>query len=513
MKKFFSAALLLLVPAFFAHAAPMNFIIVLVDDLGHDDVGYLGGKTKTPNIDQLSRDGMIFTNSYSGGPVCSASRGSIMTGESPARLWFTQIVYPPHFTQAVGPGSPADVPAFCKMIPPHIRQELPRDVKTLPEILKADGYTTAIVGKFHLASFHTPGYPTPTPKDYGFDEQIGWGGAGTAKFPPWHVDNLTPHSPTEHITDRLTDEGIGFITRHKDKPFFLYLAHYSVHEPWKAKAADIPKEKSDFANPVYLGELTAVDRSVGRIRKALGDLGIADHTAIIFASDNGPVIYSPGSGNDPDMKISDIHEGDKVTSLEVFRAEKGSLYEGGIRVPTIIYVPGMTAPGSTNRTPMVNYDFLPTLVDLAGKQLPSGLHLDGRSLVPELKGGEDYERAVYFQRPSYMQYWLPDVKRITYVEGPRAVVRQGKYKYILSLDGSPDELYNLETDLGERTNIAASDPTDLARLKNELQAWQKEANVQMPTPNPLYNGKGPALPIPADVLFQGKLTADMDELQ
>ena len=505
--------LLLLLPALSLQAAPMNFIIFLVDDLGHDDVDYLGGKTHTPNIDQLSRDGMIFTNSYSGGPVCSASRGAIMTGESPGRLWFTEIVYPPHFGQVVGPGLPTDVPPYRKMIGPHIRQALPRDVKTLPEILKDDGYTTGIIGKFHLAAFHVPGYPTPQPKDYGFDEQIGWGGAGTAKFPPWHVDDLTQGPPTEHITDRLTDESIGFITRNKAKPFFLYLAHYSVHEPWKAKPSDIPREMSDFANAIYLGELNAVDRSLGKIRKALGDLGIADHTTIIFASDNGPVIYSPGSGKDPDMQLTDIPAGGHITSLETFRAEKGSLYEGGIRVPTIIYAPGITAAGSTNRTPMVNYDFLPTIVDLSGHQLPTGLHLDGRSLVPELKGGEDYDRAVYFHRPDYMSYWLPDVKKIALVEGPRSVIRQGKYKYLMSLDGEPDELYDLEADLGERHNIASSDPTDLARLKAELQAWQKDANVQMPTPNPKYNGQQPPLPIPADVLLPGKLTADLDELQ
>jgi arylsulfatase A-like enzyme len=491
----------------------MNFIIFLVDDLGHDDVAYLGGKTTTPNIDQLAHDGMIFTNAYSGGPVCSPSRSAMMTGESPGRLWFTEVVYPPHIDLVVGPGDPNEGPPNCKVIGPHTRQILPKDVPTLPEILKADGYTTAIIGKWHLTPFHNGNHPTPQPKEYGFDEQIGWGGAGTPKFPPWDVEDLKPHSPDEHITDRLTDESVNFVTRNKDKPFFLYLAHYSVHEPWKAKASDIPRHMSDFANSVYLGELNAVDRSLGRIRQALSDLGIADHTAIIFASDNGPVIYSPGSGKDPDMKLSDIPEGARVTSLETFRAEKGSLFEGGIRIPMIFYVPGVTAAGSTNRTPMVNYDFLPTLVDLSGHPLPAGLHLDGRSLVPELKGGEDYNRAVYFHRPDYMHYWLPDVKKIAISEGPRSAIRQGKYKYIMSLDGGPDELYDLEADLGERTNIAASDPTDLARLKAELVAWQKDANVQMPIPNPHYNGQQPPLPIPAGVLFEGKLTAEFDELQ
>jgi arylsulfatase A-like enzyme len=508
MKKILSVFLsLFLLMAWSAQAAPMNFIIFLVDDMGHDDVGYLGGKTRTPNIDQLSRDGMIFSNSYSGGPVCSPSRSAIMTGESPGRLWFTSIVYPPFLGRVVGPGTDP-IPRF-KMIAPNTRQTLPPDVKTLPEILKDEGYTTAIVGKWHLSPFHNAGFPTPQPKDYGFDEQIGWGSAGTAKFPPWHVDDLPVHSPTEHITDRLTDEGVKFITENKDKPFFLYLAHYSVHEPWKAKASDIPREMSDFANAVYLGELNAVDRSLGKVRQALSDLGLADHTTIIFASDNGPVLYAPAQ----EKGVSDIPLGGKVTSLEVFRGEKGSLFEGGIRVPTIIYAPGVTAPGSTNRTPMVNYDFLPTIVDLSGHALPAGLHLDGRSLVPELKGGEDYNRAVYFHRPDYMQYWLPDVNHIALSEQPRSAIRQGKYKYIMSLDGAPDELYDLEADPGERTNIASTDPADLTRLKTELQAWQKDANVQMPTPNPNYNGQQPPLPIPAGVLFQGKLTAQFDELE
>jgi arylsulfatase A-like enzyme len=484
---------------------PMNFVIFLVDDMGHDDVGYLGGKMQTPNIDQLAHQGMIFSNSYSGGPVCSPTRASLMTGESPARLNFTEIVYPPHLGRPLGQYSPA--PPRFKMLNPNTREMLPPDVKTLPEILKDNGYATAIVGKWHLGPFHNAGYPTVSPTNYGFDEAIGWGSAGTSKFPPWYVENLQPDSPHQFITDRLTDEAVKFMTQNKDKPFFLYLAHYSVHSPWAAKPETIPATNPGYAHPVYIGEVTSVDQSLARVRQTLNDLGVADHTAIIFASDNGPVLYAPEK-----EKTSEIPLGARVTTLQVFRAQKGSLFDGGIRVPTVIYVPGMTAPGSVNRTPMATYDFLPTIVDLAGKSLPPGLHLDGQSLVPELQGKEDYERAVYFHRPDYLQYWVHAENRLALSENPRSAIRQGKFKFILPLDGSPEELYDLETDPGERTNIASSFPADAARLKSELQAWLKDTNAQMPIPNPAYNGKGVDLPLPPTEILPGKLTAAFDEI-
>ena len=485
---------------------PMNFVIFLVDDMGHDDVGYLGGKMPTPNIDKLSRQGMIFCNSYSAGPVCSPTRASLMTGESPARLWFTKIVYPPAFGKPLGECDPA-APLF-KMLSPNTRQLLPPEVKTLPQILHDNGYATALVGKWHLGPFLNAGYPTKPPTEYGFDEQIGWGSAGSAKFPPWHVSDMKPATPHEYLTDRLTEEAVKFITRNKEKPFFLYLAHYSVHSPWASKPENLPTNKPDFAHPVYVGEVTSVDQSLGRLRQTLADLGIADNTTIILASDNGPVLYAHDK-----EKTSDIPLGDKVTTLQVLRAQKGSLFEGGIRVPNIIYVPGMTAPGSVNRTPVATYDFLPTVVELAGKPLPAGLHLDGQSLVPQLKGKEDYDRAVYFHRPDYMQYWDPKKNRIDLSENPRSAIRQGKYKFILPLDGSPEELYDLEIDPGERINIATSQPENAARLKTKLQAWLKETNAQMPIPNPAYDGHGPILPRPPTERLQGKLTAAFDEIQ
>lgn len=462
---------------------PWNFVVILADDLGYEDVGFCGGKMATPNIDALAAGGVIFSNGYAGGPVCSPTRASLQTGRSPARLGMTGIVYPPEFGKPFGPRT--DAPPYLKLAHPVTRQSLPSGETTLAEVLRTRGYATGHVGKWHLGPFRDATLPDNPPAANGFDFQAGWGGAGSAYFPPWNVADLKPASPDQYLTDALTDAAIGFIEKNKDRPFFLELWHFGVHGPWASKKADLPEEgKHGLSHPVYAGMLKAVDDSVGRIRATLDRLGIADHTCIVFSSDNGPVLFAPEG-----EKVSQIAKGDRVTSLQALRGYKGSLYEGGIRVPTVYHVPGVTKSGTTNATPVCSYDLLPTVLALAGVPVPPDVKLDGRSLLPELKGGVDSGRTLYWHRPDYLNVWRTDLGKVGIVESPRAAIRKGSYKLCLLFEDNSVELYNLEKDPGETTDLAASEPEKAAALRAELETLLKEAGAQMPTPNPNYKGQ------------------------
>lgn len=460
---------------------PLNFIVILADDLGLEDVGFTGGAMVTPNIDRLASDGMIFSNGYSAGPVCSPTRASIQTGRSPARLGMTGIVYPPDFGKPFGVRT--DAPPYLKLAHPVTHQSLPSGETTLAEVLHKAGYTTGHVGKWHLGPFRDPKFPDNRPSDNGFDFQAGWGGAGSSFFPPWNVADLKPADAGQYLTDAVTDAAIGFIEKNKDRPFFLELWHYGVHEPWACKKEDLPSgEGTGHSHPVYVGMIKSVDESVGKICAALDRLGLAANTCIIFASDNGPVLFAPG-----DEKTSQIRLGEKVTSLQSLRGHKGSLYEGGIHVPTTYFVPGMTKAGSVNPVPISSYDLFPTVLALSGVGVPAGLKLDGKSLVPELKGGRDSDRILYWHRPDYLNVWRPDIGRVGIVETPRAAIRKGPFKLHLLFEDDSVELYNLDKDPRETTNIAASEPEVASTLRRQLESLLREAGAQMAAPNPNYH--------------------------
>jgi arylsulfatase A-like enzyme len=441
-----------------AETARPNVILILVDDLGWADLGCSGSTFyETPNIDRLARRGVRFTNAYAACPVCSPSRAAILTGKYPARLHLTDWL----------PGR-SDRPSQ-KLLRPPIRQELPLQEITLAEALKPAGYATASLGKWHLG-----GEPY-WPEHQGFDLNVGGTETGS---PPggyfrFQTPNLKAHSDREYLTDRLTEEAVRFMEGHRDRPFFLYLAHYAVHIPLQArpeieaKYRSKPRGDSPQGHPIYAAMIRSVDEGVGRLLQAVDDLKIADRTVVIFTSDNGGLSVEEGP-NTP------------ATSNAPLRAGKGYLYEGGIRVPLIVAAPGVVRLGSVCDVPVSGQDLYPTVLALAGVGPAPGQVIDGESLVPLLEGGGSLRRdALYWHYPHYSN------------QGgrPGGAIRRGDLKLIEWYEDGRLELYDLKRDIGEGHDLAAENQEEAARVHNQLARWRESVDAQMPRPNPDYDPK------------------------
>jgi arylsulfatase A-like enzyme len=439
-------------------AAPPNVILVVADDLGWTDLACCGSDFyQSPNIDGLARDGMRFTSNYSACTVCSPTRAALMTGKYPARLHITDWI----------PGLPPENP---KLVVPDFTKQLPLEEVTIAEKLKAAGYATASVGKWHLGG--EPYYP----EHQGFDINI----AGThfpqprpGYFAPYDIATIEQGPSGEYITDRLTDEAVKFIRDHDEKPFFLYLPHFAVHTPIQAKKQLVARHEKRLrelgetlhTNAAYAAMIDSLDQSVGRIRETLDELGIADNTIIIFTSDNGGRV--PTTSNAP------------------LRVGKGSAYEGGVRVPLIIYWPNATRPGSESDTPTITMDLFPTILEMTGQKLDSKAVCDGVSLVPLLEQkGQLPNRALYWHYPHYQHYQQGGAT-------PYSAIRDGDFRLVEYLDDSRVELYNLHDDVGEERDIADDNPDVVNRLRDELHAWRKSVDAQMPTPNREYDPTKP----------------------
>jgi len=447
-----------------------NFVFILIDDMGWRDAGCYGSKFyETPNIDRLAGEAMRFTNAYAASPVCSPTRASILTGKYPARLgltdWFGEDKWHPK----------------GKLQTPQIAQQLPLEEVTVAEALKAAGYITASIGKWHLG-----GEPY-VPENQGFDINIGGSDIGfpPAYFYPYRnknnlaIDKISGGREGEYLTDRLTDEAVKFIETNKNRPFFLYLSHYAVHVPlqskkdleekYKAKALKVTvpdnerfgKEGTQKVsliqdNATYAGMIQSVDESVGKVLEKLRELNLSDSTVIIFMSDNGGVSTSEGW----------------PTSNVPLRAGKGWLYEGGIREPLIIKWPGITKPGSVCSEPVISTDFYPTVLDIAGLPMKPQQHCDGLSLVPLLNQQANLKRdSLYWHYPHYSNQGST----------PASAVRAGHYKLIEFYEDNHLELYNLKDDIGETTNLIDKMPEKAAELKKKLADWLKQMDAKFPT--------------------------------
>ncbi|MGE0103126.1 MAG: sulfatase [Blastocatellales bacterium] len=451
----------------FAQSRPPNIVIVLIDDYGWADTGSYGSTYhRTPNLDALAARGMRFTDAYAAAPVCSPTRAALMTGKHPARLHLTDWL----------PGR-RDLPAQ-KLARPNIRQELPLGETTLAEAMKSAGYATAHIGKWHLGGV---GFG---PENQGFDLNIAGDHTGTplSYFAPYQnngrvMPGLETAPQGEYLPDRLTAEAERFIERNREKPFFLYFSHYSVHIPMKAKAEliakyrSLPRPERGQNNPVYAAMIESVDESVGRLTRKLEELGIADNTMFIFTSDNGGLATPEG----PDTPATDNSP---------LRAGKGYLYEGGIRVPLIVAWPRRIKAGGVNRTPVYSMDLFVTAVEAAGSRNTTGT--DGMSLLPLLTGRRGFRReALYWHYPHYSNQSINGGN----LDQPGAAIRQGDYKLIEFYQDNRVELYDLRKDIGERNDLARGNPRLAERMRGKLAAWRKAVGAQMMTPNPAYQAR------------------------
>ncbi len=452
-----------------------NVILILADDLGWADLHCYGSSFhETPCLDALAASGMRFTQAYAACPVCSPTRASLMAGKYPARLKITDWI-----------GN--DIKA--KLLPAPYLDHLPLEEVTIARAMKEAGYATGFVGKWHL------GGGEYLPEHQGFDVSMGANnGAGhpPTYFYPFAPPNqgaarsFLPGKPGDYLTDRLTDEALRFIESNRDKPFFLYLPHYAVHTPlmgkadlvakYKQKAAALP-QRQRFAgdgvadtrlvqdHPVYAAMVESLDQGVGRVLDKLKELDLEQKTIVIFFSDNGGLASTGGS----------------PTSNLPLRLGKGWLYEGGIREPLIIRWPGVTRVGAVADQAIISNDFYPTILEMAGLALRPEQHVDAVSFAPVLRGEPTADRTPIFWH--YPHYHTP--------RGgfPGGAVRSGDYKLIEWYQDMRCELYDLKTDPGEKTDLAATEPAKLEELRNVLHAWRASVHALMPTPNPHFNDK------------------------
>ena len=435
-----------------------NVIFILVDDLGWNDLGYTGSKFyESPNIDTLSNYSFHFTNAYSASPVCSPTRASIMTGKHPSRVNITDWI----------PGNdPKDKP----LLGPKDLDALPLEEITIAEELKSSGYNTFYVGKWHLGSKGS------YPEDHGFDINIGGFEKGSPMggyYSPYKNPKLSDGPEGEYLTDRLTDEALGLINnRDSSKPFALFLSYYNVHTPIQANLeyVDYFKEKLSRMNDnvvrtrdegdaltrlnqtdaEYASMVYAVDENIGKLINGLKDNGLYENSLIIFTSDNG--------GLSTLRRVA-------PTSVYPLRAGKGWLYEGGIKIPQLIKLPGNIEKEIVDDI-TVSYDLFPTILDVAG--INNKNKIDGISLIPRLLEKSKIDREnVYWHFPHYHgSLWKPG-----------SAIRSGDWKLIFDYESNEAKLFDLKEDPSELNDISNLFNEEKERLIVELEKMKKETNA------------------------------------
>ena len=448
----------------------LNFILINIDDLGWKDLACYGSRYyETPNIDRLAAQGVRFTDAYASCAVCSPTRASIMTGRYPARVGVTDWIHhldkrgEEAYKEGKNPTAYVGGKRRRLLCPPNpYWMEL--DEVTIAEVLKAAGYTTCHIGKWHL------GYEPWFPDKQGFDINIGGGEIGQPPtyFDPYYLNEQRPSIPAlsprrqgEYLTDRESDETVRFLKEHRDKPFFLHMCHYAVHIPLQAREELVVKyenkDKTNQTNATYAAMIESVDRAVGRIMSMLDELGLAERTMVIFTSDNGGLQ-------------------DYATDNAPLRAGKGYPYEGGIRVPLIVRWPGVVDAGRICEVPVTSIDYFPTLVELAGQRLLSDRVIDGESLVPVLKETGSLRRdAIFWHFPHYRGGVVP-----------YSIIRKGDWKLIKRYEGRTFELFNLKEDLSEKNDLSEKQPEKVRELDAELNAWLRDTQAKLPLENPDY---------------------------
>lgn len=464
--------LLAFLPAFATAQAPSqppNIVLFLIDDLGWMDLGCQGSRYyQTPNIDQLATQGVRFTDAYAACGVCTPTRAAILTGKYPARLLMTN--WTPD-----GRWDPRS-----RLREARFLRDLPLEEVTIAETLREVGYRTASIGKWHLG-----GPPFSLPEHHGFDINIGghahgapgdyfypyqgdWPIPSTSLRATWNV--LPDGQPDEYLTDRLTDEAVKFIRDSHDQPFFLYFPHYAVHTPLQAKPEVVAKYQQVPASkrqgdPVYAAMVESVDDSVGRVLATLQELQLAENTVVIFASDNGGFW--------------------KATDHTPLRGHKGTYWEGGIRVPLIINWPGRSVAGKVVSLPVTSTDLYPTILSVTGQPPRPHQHLDGLDMTPLLTESDSAKVADSWPRQSL--FWHFPHYNNHPETAPQGAIRKGPWKLIQTYDPESLQLYNLDDDLGETTNLAGERPELAKQLLADLDTWRKSVGADSMQPNPGYD--------------------------
>ena len=441
-----------------------NIIMIVADDLGWYDLsGYGNEFIETPNLDQLAKEGIRFTDAYAAAPLCSPSRASLITGLHPIRVNITE-----HIHGNRPPGSDQKLKA------PSIAQQLSLQYKTIAEALKTKDYNTAFIGKWHL------GGGKFTPDHRGFDINIAgaWNGLPKSFFYPFFNKGEKPELQNsskegDYLTDVLTDKAIEYIKTQKDSAFFLSLNYYSPHVPIEAKPELVEKYKikrgadtsaSTMPNIHYAAMVEAIDQNVGRILTQLKELGIDQNTLVLFTSDNGGLSV---------REVPAFAKHTPPTDNGTLREGKGYVYEGGIREPLIVRWPQVIKNAKVDSTPVIGQDFYNTFMEVVNNKEKT---MDGVSLLPVFKGDSISSRGLLWHLPHYS----PQGGK------PATAYREGDWKIIYFYEDDRYELYNLKKDISESNNLAEKSADKLGELKQKMNTMLERMNAQFPEPNPNY---------------------------
>ncbi|MET2984304.1 sulfatase [Aureibaculum conchae] len=427
-----------------------NIVLINIDDLGWKDLSFMGNDYfETPNLDALSKEGMVFTNGYASAANCAPSRANLMTGQWPQR----------HGIYTVG-NSDRGKSKFRKLIPTKNTTTLVDSFLTLPEVLKNNGYATAHAGKWHL---------TDNPLDNSFDINIGGSHAGhpSGYYPPFKNIDLEAEDG-KRLTDLIMDKTIDFV-KSSSEPFFLNYSPYAVHTPIQPVKELVGKYKTKTSkqghnNANYATMIENMDDNIGRLITTLKESGKFKNTFIVFTSDNGGLFA--------------------VSKQHPLRSGKGSYYEGGIRVPFFFVWPDNIKNNQQSEESITNLDLFPTILEVADIATPKDKILDGQNLLPVLLQNErTLDRSIYWHFPVYLQAVakVNENRDAKFRTRPGSVIRNGDWKLHHYFEDNGIELYNLKNDLGERNNLVEKEPEKVEELLNLLNTWRKETNAPIPT--------------------------------
>lgn len=451
-----------------------NILFILTDDQGWATLGCYGSKkVPTPHLDRLARDGVRFTDAYVM-PQCTPTRAALLSGQHTARNGMWHVI--PWY------GHP-----WARMTEPAFREQLPRETPSLPKTLRVAGYVTGMAGKWHLTTGVDGDYNALRPEAgpaYGFDFVAPRGVRSPNEGDKW--------------VDHLTDETIRFIRSERERPWFFYLAHHTLHGRVVAPAPLVRKYRTAGApetgmhNATYLAAIEHLDNSIGRILTALDELDLRDNTLVVFLSDNGGVDTScvqPGTAGEPIDGSHPLAIKAQEFDNAPLRAGKGSPYEGGIRVPCLVRWPAGAKAGLVCETPVHIVDWTPTLLQAAGTSAPEGYVLDGVDLIPLLRGESLPARPLFWHMPLYDMLWAAT---------PCAVLRDGDWKLIEYFGdwfdegrryhaGHRSELYDVRNDIGESRNLAESHAARVKEMREQLYAWLRSIPAPIPEQNTRFN--------------------------